>query len=334
MDFYSDFGHLFAKLFHTQPLPGFVKEGAYEDSDTLRDLPDSAFADPISRAFPIHDRAHTWISAAYCYAQPQDKQAAAVLDRVEKQAELFGISNEMSGLRQHVASILTGTTEKMAGEEKVAAFEIALNTPTVASLRGSGKSAAQQAVDRFLGEWWKDVPCESRQKVAASLMEAAEGNGCDCPEDLRKFAGAAQHDTAIYCQQAALRASLIPDTFKSAAALKFLGEIVATADKVAALDSIDREHSLSKFYGGRILDPHRAVYSLIPKQAEPEIVIGTRSFPLASWEGRERRFFEGMVAALGEEKAASFLTKEGGLDLERLAGLPVEEANLLNQYLE
>ena len=44
--------------------PEFVKE-AHIDPDERASLPTQAFADTVNRRFPVHTRAHTWLSAGY-----------------------------------------------------------------------------------------------------------------------------------------------------------------------------------------------------------------------------------------------------------------------------
>src|ERR1700722_15596526 len=95
MDYYTDSGHLFAKIFASFELPGFTKEGAYATEAELRDVPGSAFADSDRRLFPIYDRANVFVSAAYAYAQPHLKVAQDALPAIEKAAALLEIESSL-----------------------------------------------------------------------------------------------------------------------------------------------------------------------------------------------------------------------------------------------
>jgi hypothetical protein len=339
MDYYQDSGHLFAKLFYDRELPDFAKTANYETEETLSGLPDSAFADPVARAYPMHDRAHVYIGAAYCYAQPHDKQAAACLPVLVKQAQLLGMAGELPALQDYVKTQFSRpeVNPKVAEwENKTAAFSIEFGTSKIASVAGRGKVAAEKAIDRFL-EVYAEIPSESRTKVASELIVAGKENGVEPSEDLLKFAGQAEHDNVQFCNQIALRASLVPDVLHKNAVWELAkenpkGDVEKLKAKVAALAAFDAVHKLAHYYGERVLDPHRAVFNLIPKQAAV-IEVGLKRYPAGNWTGPACDFQKGLEAALGHEKAAGLVSEDGTLKTAELANLSEGEAALVNRYL-
>ena len=110
------------------------------------------------------------------------------------------------------------------------------------------------------------------------------------------------------------------------------GDLKALQDKVAALARFDAIHKLAHYYEERILDPHRAVFNHIPKEAAV-IEVGLKRYPAGNWTGPACDFHKGLQAALGHEKAAELVSEDGSLKTAELANLSVEEAALVNRYL-
>ena len=127
MDYYKDNGHLFAKLFHSFELPNFAKEGSY--FDTLDELSDQAFALPAQRLFPINDRANTFVSYAYAYAQRSEKLASSALDAIAAAADMFGVAEDLEPLRLHIDSMIAKQASESAPafSGKTAAFQVHLD---------------------------------------------------------------------------------------------------------------------------------------------------------------------------------------------------------------
>lgn len=327
MDYYQDSGHLFAKIFHSFDLPEFAKQGSYYDS--LAEMPDVSFADPINRLFPVNDRANTYVSYAYAQAQKHNEKMAAVIETIEKAAAVFGIADSLPALADRVDNMLSKAASVEAEPEwkkKTAAFQIEFNTPTIAKIAGSGTEHAERAVCRFF-EVLTQIPFDSRMKIASELIVAAEDNGVEIPEGLLKIAGKADCDYETYRMQALMRANMIPDISKKTAAVLASG-ITHPDEQLEALRKIDEEHKLASFYGRGILDPHRSVFNTIKKEART-LKVGSRTYPLDVWTGSGCNFEKAMQAAFGNEKTASLIV-DGVPNLDSLTD---SEAALLNVYL-
>lgn len=327
-DFYKDHGSLFARIFNDFELPDYAKQAGVEDNEKIASFPDSAFADNISRTLPIHDRAHTFVSAGYAYAQPWEAKAAELIATIEKRAEFFGISSDLVPLKAHVTALLQEPTAKGAGAGD-ALFQIEVNTPAIKILRGQGKVASVLVQERFL-DLLPQIAFEKRSSLAADIITACEGNGVQAGDAILKIAGRAECDEQIFAEQCQLRAGLIADTLEKAAALEPMK--LDNADKegrLKALQLLDEKYNLGEYYGERLLDPHQAVYNKIAVAPE-RIKVGSLTYPLSQWDGKFRQALE---AALGTEKAAALVLPSGAPDLAKLAAVDELNAKVINRYL-
>ena len=329
-DFYSDSGHLFAKLLTEVELPEFVKEGMELPLEKLGTLNDLCFADPIARLLPINDRANTYISAAYAYGQPHEKQAALALEAIEKQAALFGIAQEVADLK--------GLLDHQEPEQKVALdssekpFRVEVGGCSIEYISGSGAKQACQAGEFFV-ENLHEIPFEKRMKVASDLADAIAENGAEPQEDLLKIAGRADCDEEIFNQQVMLRLGLVFDTLEKNAVLKPL-ELTDPEERRVALQEIDARHKLARFHGVNLLDPHRAVYNTIKKEAELLKIGSLRTVPLTKWHGSPDLYGQAVEHALGKEKAAELIDPQTKApDLGKFAALEAADAELIHRYL-
>lgn len=330
-DFYSDDGTAFAKFLTDYELPDFVRDGEANEPEKLAGLPDDAFADPTGRRFPIHDRANTFISAAYCMTQPEEKQAKAVLEVISKRAELLGIGETLVPLATHLDGLINPPTPKVASAGT--AFEIHIGG-AVDKLRGHGKRAACSVQDWFIRNL-QEVPFENRSKVAVQVLDVLKANDVAPQEDVMKIAGLAECDFELLHQQYMLRLSITPGGVNKTAdfpTAQELGEdpVAPLSQHVQDLNEIDKKHKLARYYGERLLDPHRATYNTVKKVAET-IQVGPKSWPLSQWAGPTIEFQDQLKAALGEK--AGTLFRDGQPDREKLAALSAGEVGLIERYV-
>ncbi len=325
MDYYKDSGHLFAKIFHSFELPEFAKEGSY--FDTLDELPDSSFADPINRVLPINDRANTYVSYGYACMQKHNPKIAAVIPQIEKAAAMFGISDSLKPLADRVEGMLSKVASaEPQWEGKRSPFQVVFGTPKIQKVAGCGKEHVETAICRFF-EVFTQIPFDLRQKAAAELIVAAEENGSEVPEDLRKVAGQAESNYETFKGHTLLRVHFIRGESEKNAAIE-VSRLTDPVEQLKALKEMDETHKLAHFYGRGVTDPHRSVFNTVKTQ-ERLIAVGPKNYPYDAWKGAGCPFEQAMVAALGAEKTAS-LVAEGAPDL---SGLTEQEASLLNIYL-
>jgi len=312
-DFFLDQGHLFAQVTLNYELPDYVRD-ADSQMEKAASLDDACFADPTSRLFPIHTRAHVFSSAIYA-----NKQAGVdpkVIQAIEDRADSFGIRDDISKIAAYTTSLERKGEEKVASV--VAPFVVEIGTPAIEKIAGAGPDAVQKAYDRFTFSVPEMQP-DKITKAASALVEAFKGNGLSAEPSLMKFAGIGENDSSVIDEQKNLRLGLISDPVRKHAALSELKEI-KTAE---SLLSFDRREGLDPFYGERLFHAHHVFHSGFDMQkvaATNELDSIKSSF----LDGGEA--FMAASAAFGPERADS-MRKVGSLSITE------DELNLLKQYL-
>lgn len=339
MDYYSDSGHLYAKIFHSYELPEFAKQAECASEDTLHGLPDSAFALPGCRAFPIYDRSNTIVSAAYAFAQPNDKTAQLAIEPIRKAASVFGIADEIEKMERHVAGLLTAENQKQAADATPKPFEVEFGP--FQKLAGSTDKALEQAIEHFFAHRF-EIGFADRAKAASVLMDAAAERGIRPPQELARYAGRGCECNVPKLNSALSgRATMMVDGDKRKLAFMLAeGSDLSSAEGRQAMASklaqFDEEEGLGRFYYDRVLDPHLSVFNeAADTQKNAILTVGVSSYPHGQWIGSAARpFREGLEAALGSEKAALMFGIDGAPLQEKLAELSPEEVELVNRYLE
>lgn len=106
-------------LFEQEKVPDYVKTAGVYDEDSLEGLSDASFAAPLTRSFPVHTKAATYLSAAYYHGKKMN--FPEVEARIKAAAEAHGVKEDV----EHVANIFSTPTVKQASAVKYA-FEIDL----------------------------------------------------------------------------------------------------------------------------------------------------------------------------------------------------------------
>jgi len=338
MDFYQDDGHLFAKIFHNFDLPKFAKEGSFTTSDSLQHLPFQAFAHPSSRSFPVQDRANTFISASYAYAQPEDGIAKEAIPMIEKMATLYAIQDAVAAIKKHIQGRFEKDgSQKNASGEIAGTWEIPFGANRSLSIKGA--DALNKAAGYFLLNF-TSLPFEDRTKTAQAISDAAQEINLELPSDFAKFSGKTASFRDQFKLEIALRSRFALDSCKKQALLSLGDASLATPEdmmKVAgSVAEFDQEFELARFYGETLTDPHRAVFNLSPQEINQKnavIEISRVAYPYGQWTGDARTSFrEGVEAALGKEKAALLFTDDAPVQ-SKFAELTQEEQLLVNRYI-
>lgn len=334
MDYYKDAGHLFAKIFHDQELPDFVKSGEIEDRNSLAALPDTAFADQQQRLFPIHDRGHVFMSAAYAAAG--NDQAA--LSTIEKAASAFGIKDAVDEIKAHVQDRLSKeANQKTASVAIRNEFEIPCGDST---LKGRSDATLQKAAEFFLSNR-SQLSFDDRVKCASALLKEAADRGIEIPS-LESQAGQGGCDLARYKAAALCRGTFIigeGDRSQFTEMVHSINEKSTTPDllKAAAyLDHIDTVYSLARFYGVNFPEPMETVFNISRKEAnlrESKVRIGVKEFGRDRWQGGNFDMWQqALEHALGKTAAAEMFV-DGEPVQSKFAALDEKQSDLLLRYL-
>ena len=196
LDQTSDFsGAQLYKLLKTAEVKDYVKEAELDDQGTLNSLDESAFADSVSRAYPINTPARVYISNMYL----QDKRAAldkkygpsyanTIEETIMKTAEDMGIKQDLvdfnsrfnekqaSDFPTHITTV--EDTNPMTGElESIELFPV----KTAAEFTKSAE-IFEKNMSKYPFAW--------RQQIATDFTKKAAFFGIDeLPDLVCKYAG-------------------------------------------------------------------------------------------------------------------------------------------------
>ena len=319
-DFYQDQGAFLVKLMHSTPVPDFVKNAEYETEEGIDALPDYAFADPISRQFPIHTPSDVYLSAAYLHGKTACDQK--IDEQIKTASKVFGIEDSVN-------AVIELAKKRFELTSKVASPNIWDFETKSASFSGSGLEALNDAVSSF-EQTRMSYEFNERTEIAENLSKIASDLGADLPESISKFAGNAHVDLEKLQAQLEVRATFLHhprDVQEFLCKIAVLGNAAAAtpeeAMKVAEfIDGFDTQHGLTKFYGSRLEDPHSSVFNTSLSEYEDKtatVKIGHVVHKLI-----DLRLCSEIIDEILESKVA---------DLRSLADLDDEKARQLNQVL-
>jgi hypothetical protein len=252
--------------------------------EEFQGLPDSAFAWPGRRQFPIHTREHTALSLGYrkyASAVPQD-----VDDMLKKAADVYGIDTK----------IYDKTVTKQAAEERF----------LIPEKRRFKVASADDVLyaEKVLHEKYAAMSVEDRTAAFYNLCKYAEQFNTKLMPATHKLAGFTITSTRMLKQAFESRemaAKKLGSSYAEAYAKMagmFEGVEPFVKDRpyqlklAMALAKMDREAGVDRFYNKSIPDPVRTVFNT-DKIASATMKVGTgmladkqflSSLPLSFWE--------------------------------------------------
>lgn len=264
MDFIDDQGTRLARFFRLSggELPDFVKNGSLcLDRDEMSGLNKTAFADPVKRRYPIHNKVTTWVSNLY--ARMNGESNEAIKTALSRASSFFRIDNEVYRIEEVLARKMAA-----APEEEPEAVVVDLGdtgTYVCPSDEGSIKTAMDRLCDP---RERKEFSADGLRRTARALSDAASNLGVVPPETVQKIAGyGVPEPDRVYGN---LMARVIGMDFESreefakiASEIKNASDITPDeADKlVDIIDRLDQKHGLRKFYGSKFPPPHESVFT-------------------------------------------------------------------------
>jgi len=260
-------------------IPDYVKEACPANQKEASELPVNAFADDITRTFPIHTAADTWLSCAYYNKAASElnvyleKTASGerIKERLNQACEFWGI--EPPVLRQLTKAASAG----IRIEYKVG--DTVHDSTSVSSPEELTKVAEDiiQNTHRYPWQMRRDV---GRQVLAAAPALSLSFSG-SMQDQLNKSAGYGVGDVsavarAITQRQVATRRyhtelqpglSELKEAVDSSARNGVLSPDML--DKVASvLDAVDRVASLHIYYQGEFQAPEKQIYTTTMSQID------------------------------------------------------------------
>lgn len=222
------------------------------DRDALAALPDSAFAWPEKRAFPVHDAGHTLLSRIYREGMPGVPEHVDVA--LKEASEVYGVDESVFERPKVAAAVET---------------EDVFLLPQHRRLRVAEAAHVKVAEEKLCTEG-KNLSVTNQALAASRLVQKAASFGVDVGSQVLKMAGMVATDTRELATWLEARAEAAPALHKGsylklAAAVHGLPDTVTdrpTQVKLAeAIQELDEVAGLSRHYGRKLHDPLRTVFN-------------------------------------------------------------------------
>lgn len=278
------------------------------DRDALARLPDSAFAWPEERTFPVHDAKHALLSRVYREGVPNVPER---VDRVLKEAcEIYGVD------------------DSVLAQPKVAAArepDDAFLLPHLRRLRVVEPAHVKEAEERLRVEGSK-LSVASRALAAGRLVEKAAALGVPVRPETQRQAGNVVTDSRALADWLDARAGVAPTGHaagyaKLAMAARALPTELrdrATQAKFAsALEELDELSGLATHWGRRLPDPMATVFNTT-KVAGSGVTLAGKFVPIERVAAHDAGFY---TDVLGPDIVREAADASGQLDPERLAAV-------------
>lgn len=262
--------------------PVFVKNAAFPDVAGTEDTPAGQFADPVSRAFPIHTKAATWMSAAFFHdAKPRMnvKLAARVEKRINEAATYFSIASEVAALAKTAEANRTSLLDSLPDSDFAFVYDAGGVKERHLPLRNVAEVKAAAA---WLERQRDDFIFADRRTIADRILTKAASLAVDLGEHtdwLTRQAGQGVGSIKAAVAAIRLRATLIRREHSNGASQ--LDKLAAAYESglakldapgrikaAAMLDETDRAYHLDREYGKSLERPEDTLFCLTKAAAE------------------------------------------------------------------
>ena len=308
VDQFSDpaFGTLYRQVSRMPALESFVKEASV-DAGEVTALPDSAFAWPEERKYPLHTPEHTALS--YAYAKSASELPEAVMANIKVALSVYQIPES--------------TFEEL--EVKVASSSGNYVLPEFKYLPINNAEQVKTAQVRLMSDLPK-LDIERRAVAATNLVKQAEAYKVELSTDVMQLAGLVVSNTKTASDWIEARTSkLKPDQGHLKAAYEKLAEGVRRNPKevgdrggllkvASALAELDEMAGMDKHYDRRIPDAIRTVFNTT-KVAGASVDLGGTFVPLSKLASLPASFWQD----LGGSELSNEIAPGGVVDASKLA---------------
>lgn len=286
----------------------FVKSAELDDQ-RVNELPDSMFAWPARRLFPIDTPENTVLSTMYrekCAAVPTE-----VDDRLQKARDIYNV-NPVLGKRQ----------VKTASQTEDTVREHVL-LPAHGRLRVRTPDDVKVAEELLLAQYPR-LSIEDRAEGFTNLVKVAQEMKVPLKPATMRMAGMTVCTTKvaqdfIEARRCATKEPLFQRAYeKLASAMSGRGEQIRNRDELVALcdavAQLDKRAGLESFYDKHLPDPIRTVFNT-EKVAEESVDLAGRSVALSKLASMPDTFWEDVI---GLDLSRELMDKTGAVDLEKV----------------
>lgn len=308
VDQYSDpsFGFLVRQVKAMPEIEPFVKNASIEAGET-DNLPDTAFAWPDQRKFPIHTAEQAVLS--YSYSKLASAIPAEVETNLQNALEVYGIPLD-----------IFKTTEKVAALD-----DDAYLLPDMKLFPVTDAASVKYAEQRVLSQITK-FSLENRALVCGNLVKKADHYKVDLHPEVLKLAGFVVSSTAQVRDWLSARSAALPvEKHLYKAAYEALAEGLKnlpseSTDRpgllklAAAIADLDEQAGLDRHYDRKLPDPLQTVFNTHKVASEMVDLNGTM-VPLSKLAALPATFWED----LGGRELSDELCPGGKMDNSKLA---------------
>lgn len=325
-------------------LPEFIKNASLQD---VRKLPESAFAFPERRQFPIHTPEETLVSTSYFFKKAYHQLPKPILKRIYTKLAKAAYSHE-------VEDYFLQIVKDVFPQEKKASIDDPNNYALL--IKEAGKAIGRYyigdafntklACDHFVKNH-KKYPLTWRREICRNLVKRAQDfNIGNLHPVIRSYTG----DNVCLSDKAAdeiakrafftFKNKQISNLYKKYAT-SIRGNMTSpdTLEKAATvLDRLDKATGLDKFYGTHFEDPYKTIFNLTKQGAEQIIrvvdILGNQ-FSLDELSKLDPAVYQ---QALGQDFIDEVLNENDLIDPEKLKQLiptlPRDEKGMLLKHLK
>ena len=299
------FGTLFHQVTRMPALEAFVKEASIEPVEAGT-LPNSAFAWPDERRFPIHTREHTAMS--YAYSKLASKLPKEVTENIKVAMDVFGVPES-----------IFAETKIAAAEPTEADYLIPDLKLFVVKTAEDVKAAQQQLVSGF-----ERLDLEHRAVACGNLVKKADEFKVELHPLMLKLSGLVVSDLQQTRRWVEARSSAVKDDFLKQAyqtladGLKNRGAEAKDRPALLKLASViaelDHKAGLDRHYDRRLPDALQTVFNT-EKLAAQCVDLGGSMVPIAKLAAMPASFW----GDLGGNELESEVAPGGIVDAQKLA---------------
>ena len=310
VDQFSDpaFGTLYRQVTRMPALETFVKQ-AEINTEEEASLPDSAFAWPSERKFPVHTPAHAAMS--YAYSKTASRLPKEVASSIKQALEAYEIPEETFAEQEIKVASEADATDYLVPELKLFPVTSAVQC----------KLAQERLVPQF-----SMLDMETRAIACANLVKKADAYGVEVRPEVLKLAGLVISDTTITREWLEARATRLPasdtvhklayqtlaDGLKKAPAE--MSDRKGLLKFASAIADLDEQTGLDRHYDRRLPDALQTVFNT-EKQASKSVDCGGTFIPLSKLSQLSAGFWED----LGGRELSDEIAPGGVVDQSKLA---------------
>ena len=309
VDQYSDpsFGFLVRQVKAMPEIESFVKNASIEAGET-DNLPDTAFAWPDQRKFPIHSAEHATLS--YAYSKLASDIPAEVESNLKNALEVYDVPLNIFNTTEKVAAALT---------------DDAYLLPDMKLFPVTDAASVKYAEQRVLSQITK-LSLENRATVCGNLVKKADHFKVELHPEVLKLAGFVVSSTAQVRDWLYARSEALPvekHLYKAAyeaLADGLKGRPAESADRpgllklASTIAELDAQAGLERHYDRKLPDPLQTVFNTHKVASEMVDLNGTM-VPLKKLAALPASFWED----LGGRELSDELCPGGQMDSSKLA---------------